>query len=192
MSRLYIVRHGNTFDKGDVVLRVGRKTDLPLSSSGIEQAKALNAHLADVKFDLAYSSDLKRTRQTIEIVMGHGNFIFSDALTEIDYGPDEGKPESDVVKRLGQAAIDLWNEKSIPPEGWLVEAEQIRADWVQFLARLPRNKNIIVLTSNGTARFLLDIVKNGQSAERKLRTGSYGVVNLSDTGPELESWNIRP
>ncbi|MBR9836035.1 MAG: histidine phosphatase family protein, partial [Alphaproteobacteria bacterium] len=26
---VYIVRHGNTFDKGDTVTRVGARTDLP-------------------------------------------------------------------------------------------------------------------------------------------------------------------
>ena len=40
MSRVYIVRHGNTFDRGDVILRVGGRTDIPLSTSGIDQAKA--------------------------------------------------------------------------------------------------------------------------------------------------------
>ena len=28
MTRLLIARHGNTFDKGDVLLRVGKRTDL--------------------------------------------------------------------------------------------------------------------------------------------------------------------
>ncbi|HAO37083.1 MAG TPA: histidine phosphatase family protein, partial [Hyphomonas sp.] len=38
MARLIIVRHGNTFDKGDTVTRVGGRTDLPLSASGLAQA----------------------------------------------------------------------------------------------------------------------------------------------------------
>ncbi|MFZ4686424.1 MAG: histidine phosphatase family protein [Hyphomonadaceae bacterium] len=37
-TRIFIVRHGNTFDKGDVVTRVGGRTDLPLSTSGSAQA----------------------------------------------------------------------------------------------------------------------------------------------------------
>ena len=41
---IYIVRHGNTFDKGDVVTRVGARTDLGLSSSGQTQAEALAIH----------------------------------------------------------------------------------------------------------------------------------------------------
>ena len=44
MTDIYIVRHGNTFDKGDVVTRVGARTDLPLSRSGFAQAEALGAN----------------------------------------------------------------------------------------------------------------------------------------------------
>jgi len=177
MSRVYIVRHGNTFDQGDVILRVGGRTDIPLSTSGIDQAKALKTHLSDISFAQIFSSDLKRTRQTTEIIRNNVNYTRLDMLSEVDFG---------------QTALDLWNSEAIPPQGWLVEPDQIRADWVAFLARLPRTHNILVVTSNGTARFLLDIVKNGGGAERKLRTGSYGIIALSDTGPELEGWNIRP
>ncbi|MEL6754250.1 MAG: histidine phosphatase family protein, partial [Pseudomonadota bacterium] len=46
MQTLYIVRHGNTFDTGDTVLRVGGRTDLPLSTSGEMQATALGIHFA--------------------------------------------------------------------------------------------------------------------------------------------------
>ena len=35
MARVIICRHGNTFDKGDLVRRVGARTDLALSKSGI-------------------------------------------------------------------------------------------------------------------------------------------------------------
>ena len=192
MSRVYIVSHGNTFDQRDVILRVGGRTDIPLSISGIDQAKALKTHLSDISFAQIFSSDLKRTRQTTEIITNNVNYTRLDMLSEVDYGPDEGKPEQDVIERIGQSALEKWNNHAIPPQGWLVEPDQIRADWVAFLARLPRMQNILVVTSNGTARFLLDVVKNGGEAERKLRTGSYGIIALSDTGPELEGWNIRP
>jgi len=48
--QLFIVRHGNTFDPGDTVTRVGARTDLPLSSSGRAQADALARHFAGMSF----------------------------------------------------------------------------------------------------------------------------------------------
>ena len=40
---LLLARHGNTFDKGDKVVWVGARTDLPLTAKGREQARALGA-----------------------------------------------------------------------------------------------------------------------------------------------------
>ena len=56
MARLFVVRHGNTFDTGDVVTRVGGRTDLPLSKSGKAQAEKLAAHFAGTRFAAALPS----------------------------------------------------------------------------------------------------------------------------------------
>ncbi|OZB12451.1 MAG: histidine phosphatase family protein, partial [Rhodobacterales bacterium 34-62-10] len=69
MARLFIVRHGNTFDKGDTVTRVGARTDLPLSVSGREQAQKLAAHFAGTRFSAALCSPLSRTRQTARAIL---------------------------------------------------------------------------------------------------------------------------
>ena len=78
MSRVYIVRHGNTFDQGDVILRVGGRTDIPLSTSGTDQAKALKAHFADISFTQIFSSNLKRTWQATEIIRNNVNYTRLD------------------------------------------------------------------------------------------------------------------
>ena len=64
MGRIIVCRHGNTFDKGDGVTRVGGRTDLPLSTSGEAQAAALAEHFAGTRFAAAYCSSLQRTRAT--------------------------------------------------------------------------------------------------------------------------------
>ena len=70
-ATLYIVRHGNTFDKGDTVTRVGGRTDLPLSVSGLKQAAALADHFEKhgLSFATASTSPLKRTRVTAETIL---------------------------------------------------------------------------------------------------------------------------
>ncbi len=192
MGRVFVVRHGNTFDKGDIIRRVGGKTDLPLSRSGIEQAKRLKTHFETVQFNAAFSSDLKRTRQTVEAILGGQSYEIAEMLTEIDYGPDEGKPEDEVINRLGQQALRDWDRHAVPPEGWHIDPQALRKDWVAFLASCSRSTDTLVVTSNGVARFVLDVVERNGSEDRKLRTGSYGIINLSDRGPKLEGWNIRP
>jgi len=193
MGRVFIVRHGNTFDRGDTILRVGGQTDLPLSSSGQKQAEALANEFSAHHFIKAYSSDLKRTRETATAILRDEAFEIAAFLTEIDYGPDEGRPESDVIARLGQEALRLWDQEAIPPKDWKVSPEQLREDWAEFLANCPPDGDTLVVTSNGVARFILDVVEVTETAPKKLRTGAYGVIEIAaGKQPQLLSWDVRP
>ena len=192
LGRVYIVRHGNTFDTGDVILRVGGKTDLPLSSSGLEQAKRLSRVFENVDFGSAYSSDLKRTKQTTEAILGQRPYNLADFLTEVDYGPDEGRPETEVIARIGTISLTEWDEKATPPQGWKVDIEGLRTAWQAFLASCDPVSNTLVVTSNGVARFLLDVVECDKTVPLKLRTGSYGIIDLTPKGPVLVEWDVRP
>ena len=55
MARVIICRHGNTFDKGDLVRRVGARTDLALSKSGIKQANFLAEQFSPLKSGYNFS-----------------------------------------------------------------------------------------------------------------------------------------
>lgn len=201
MSQLYIVRHGNTFDAGQTPTRVGARTDLDLSSSGKAQATALAKDFEDINFDAAICSPLCRTRQTASIILQPHKpappLLILPFLTEIDYGVDENKPEADVIARLGQAALDAWDADAIPPDGWHVDPKALIQDWKDVIARaasLPANANILIVTSNGIARFLLDAVDTlPPESARKLRTGAYGQISVTPDGASaLISWNVRP
>ena len=186
MKTLYVLRHGNTFDPGDTVRRVGRGTDLPLSASGRKQAEAL-ARALEGGVDAVVSSPLRRTRETAEALGLPARL--DDRLLEIDYGPDEGRPEAEVVARLGADAIAAWDADAIVPDGWVVDPDAIRRAWTALLAEVPDRTAIV--TSNGTARFLLDVCDH-DGAERKLRTGSYGIVTGEPGAWRITAWNRRP
>jgi len=155
-GKVYIVRHGNTFDKGDVVLRVGGRTDLPLSTSGQLQAERLGAAFKDLSFQHAYSSNLKRTRQTAKTILRQQPFQIAEFLKEIDYGPDEGKAETDVIARIGPEALRQWDENAVPPPDWVVAPEDLRSAWQAFLAQCVDHENTLVVTSNGRANYKLE------------------------------------
>lgn len=200
MPRLFVVRHGNTFDKGDIVTRVGGRTDLPLSASGRAQADALAAHFADTRFSAALASPLERTRATARAILSRRSdapaLLIRPFLREIDYGPDENQPEEAVAARLGEAALKAWDDYGTPPPGWLVDPAAIRAGWKTLLAdiaALPADANILTVTSNGTARFLPDIVnKKPATLDRKLKTGAWGEISISPEHSEITVWNVRP
>ena len=200
MARLFVVRHGNTFDAGDVVTRVGGRSDLSLSSSGRKQAEALAAHFAETRFTAALASPLERTRATARAILGTRTdapaLLIRSFLREIDYGPDENQPEETVVARLGDAALQAWDEDGTPPPGWLVDPEAIRAGWAALLkdiGTLADEANILVVTSNGTARFLPDVVDAAPDGlDRKLKTGAWGEIVVDRKSNVIADWNRRP
>ena len=69
----------------------------------------------------------------------------------------------------------------------------MKISWVSFFERLPLEKNILVVTSNGIARFVLMACDNEHSHELKLKTGAYGIVEIEQgCNPKILEWNIRP
>ncbi|MEM1105516.1 MAG: histidine phosphatase family protein [Pseudomonadota bacterium] len=206
VARLFIIRHGNTFDRGDTVLRVGGRTDLPLSQSGRAQAHDLARHFAKLRLGACrlLTSPLKRTLETAQAIadgLDAGprppqpplTLRIDPRLREIDYGPDEGKPEADVVARIGQAALDAWEARSAVPPGWRVDPDALTAMWRALLAEAAAAPEpMLVVTSNGIARFALGLVLRDAALGAKLRTGAYGAIDLSGPAPRLTEWDVRP
>jgi probable phosphoglycerate mutase len=195
--RIVLVRHGNTFSPGDVVTRVGARTDLPLVASGIEQAFALGVSLRreGIQFDRAFCSPLRRTRETAEALfeaLGYRPPLTeADALTEIDHGPDENQPEANVRARLGEAALRAWDEEAIPPPDWGIDPAAKGRAWSQFHAGAWAGEVRLVVTSNGAARFAL--TDYGRPPLPKLRTGALGrIVFDAQGGVTVEAWDVRP
>ncbi|MCK5386498.1 MAG: histidine phosphatase family protein [Gammaproteobacteria bacterium] len=199
MTYLYIVRHGNTFAKGESPRRVGSKTNIPLVESGFDQADSLGMHFFNKKinFSKVYSSPLLRAQQTTQKILQQLNSKIEieslDLLNEIDHGPDENKIESEVEARIGKHAIQEWDENAIVPDGWIVDYEQRIAGWKQFIEDHKKCGNILMVTSNGAARFLLQAYHLKEAHRNlKLRTGSYGCVAVTNECLSLKSWDIRP
>lgn len=90
MSKLYMVRHGQT--KWNADNRICGKTDLELTEVGLLQAQILAEKVSGLKVDLIVTSAMKRARKTGEIIGAPKNVpVLEDArLAEIDFGKYEG------------------------------------------------------------------------------------------------------
>jgi len=206
MTRLLIVRHGNTFGPNDTPTRLGGGTDLPLVETGLEQGASLGRYLKKHNLipNQIFSSNLKRTRRTAERAleaMGLEIPIEIDAaFNEIDYGPDENKTEKEVVARIGQDAIDRWNKDAVVPDGWKVDLDAIIQGWHRFAdkARAEHPNGIVMLvTSNGIARLAPHLTGDfdGFAAQNaiKISTGALCIFDSKDDGAwTITDWNIRP
>ncbi|MGC4252377.1 MAG: histidine phosphatase family protein [Sphingobium sp.] len=194
--RIFIVRHGNTFESGAPPCRIGAGTDIPLVATGQAQADRLGAWFAEQPFAIRhiFSGPLLRARETAERIgtaLGKPIAAFLPWLNEIDHGRDEGLPESEVLARIGAQAIEAWDEQAIAPPGWQVDAEERIAAWKTYFTDGEAGTDILV-TSNGAARFAL-VALGLPLASLKLRTGALGELLIEADGHvELQCWDYRP
>jgi len=99
VTTIFLARHGETdWNAQD---RWQGHADTPLNDRGREQARELAARLADVPFEAVYSSDLRRARETAEIVAdGREPAIqIEPALREIDVGSWQGLTNAEIGDR---------------------------------------------------------------------------------------------
>jgi probable phosphoglycerate mutase len=206
-TTLIIIRHGNTFNPGETPRRIGARTDIPLVPSGRKQAAQIGKYLRRNRLvpDIVYSSDLKRTQETAELALLEANINIGihklGIFNEIDYGPDENLPEEEVIARIGSQAIEDWNTSAKVPPGWNVIPQKIIANWQEFANELTRNysgKTVLVVTSNGIARFAPHILDEAgfenflSEYKLKISTGAICIFSNDGTRWSLEHWNLKP
>ncbi|EWM53492.1 histidine phosphatase family protein [Ruminococcus flavefaciens] len=89
--KIFSTRHGQTeYNNRDIILGV---TDIELDETGLRQAEALAARIADLSIiDLIIASPMKRAQKTANIVAERCglNVITDERLREWDYGEYEG------------------------------------------------------------------------------------------------------
>jgi len=187
VRRVVIARHGDTFAPGEPVLRIGTRTDLPLTRRGRQQGAALGAAFSALgwRFDRVLTGPLRRTRETAHAA-GWGAEV-AHWLAEIDHGPDEGRPEPEVAARIGEAALAAWERDAAPPPGWQVAADARLASWRGLLLAEGDGATLVV-TSAGAARFAPLALNQVPACGPKLRTGAFGVFENA----QLVAWNLRP
>jgi len=204
-TTLIIARHGNTFGPDDTPTRVGVHTDIPLVDSGKEQARMLGEYLKRNALapDVVYASALKRADQTAKLAleaMDSDVKVWTEAIfNEIDYGPDENKPELEVIARIGKDAIAAWNESAVVPPGWQVDPDAITKGWLEFGQRCVTThagQTLMVVTSNGVARFAPHLTGDFeafvQKHDIKLSTGALAVLEHDGKAWTAKSWNVKP
>lgn len=114
--KFYVIRHGETeFNYSD---RLTGQTDIPISEEGVRQIKAV---AQDIPKDIVaiYSSDLLRTKQTVEILNRNFNLpvLYDSRLRERSFGSLEGKAWTDFDVDGSIRAKDVSQKYDYRPYG---------------------------------------------------------------------------
>ena len=158
MSRLFLVRHGETALKSS--LRLWGHTDVELSELGIKQAEGLRDRLSSERIDLIYSSDLKRALLTAQTIASSHQveIVNCPELREFNYGKVEGLTFNEIDQLYPECSkylIDRSCELRFPEGESLFElAERVE----KITLRLRNHKteeNIVVVMHSGVLRVLI-------------------------------------
>ena len=113
MATLVLLRHGES--KWNLENRFTGWTDVDLTPKGIEEAKAAGQLMKaqGFRFDLAYTSCLKRANHTLALAlgeMGEENIpvVRSWKLNERHYGALQGLNKAETAKKYGEEHVHIW------------------------------------------------------------------------------------
>jgi 2,3-bisphosphoglycerate-dependent phosphoglycerate mutase len=121
MRKLVLLRHGeSTWNREN---RFTGWTDVDLSPKGIEEARAAGRQLTagDYRFDLAFTSVLKRAIRTLWIALDEADRMWlpvekSWRLNERHYGALQGLNKAEMAAKFGEKQVLLWRRSyDIPP-----------------------------------------------------------------------------
>jgi probable phosphoglycerate mutase len=184
-QHVWLVRHGET-----EWARLGRhtgRTDVPLTDTGREQARALGRRLAGAKFGLVFTSPLSRAAETARLAGFEGVAVVEPDLREWDYGALEGRLTTEI--RQDYPGWSIWTGPW--PEGETVEEVGARADRV--LARIHAADGDVLVFSHGhflrvlAARWLG--LPPASGALFALSTATISILGWDRENAAIETWN---
>jgi 2,3-bisphosphoglycerate-dependent phosphoglycerate mutase len=121
MFKLVLIRHGES--TWNLENRFTGWTDVPLTATGIEQAKASGRLLRQEgwEFDLCYTSVLKRATHTLWHCLDEMDrtwlpVVHSWRLNERHYGGLQGLNKAETAKKYGDEQVLVWRRSyDVPP-----------------------------------------------------------------------------
>jgi 2,3-bisphosphoglycerate-dependent phosphoglycerate mutase len=188
---LVLVRHGQS-EWNLKNLFTGWK-DVDLTDTGVAEARAAGKKLKtrNLKFDVAFTSDLKRAQRTLDLIleeMGQSGIPITrnQALNERDYGELVGLNKDDARKKWGDEQVLQWRRSYdvAPPGGESLKDTVARAlpYFVQeILPRVLRGERTLVSAHGNSLRALVMVLERLTPEgilKRELATGVPIVYRL--------------
>lgn len=108
LKEIYIIRHGET-ELNRLGIVQGRGVDSHLNDTGRAQAEAFYYHYQNIKFDKIYTSELKRTHQTVKHFIDLGlPWQKLGGLDELAWGLWEGQPNTEEARTAFREVTEKW------------------------------------------------------------------------------------
>lgn len=196
--KVIFARHGNTFQKEQTPVFIGKEQDLALTEEGLEQARrlAVALKLGGNPPARIICSQLQRTQDFGKKIneLFHVNLEIDERLNEISYGQWAGLSRAEVVTKFGLPKVAAWEEELLIPAdaGFLPSANVLESEAQSILESIKSTSldAILCVSSNARLAFIYRAIV-GQNNGR-MRTGHYGIIENSSGDWEVKCWNVDP
>jgi 2,3-bisphosphoglycerate-dependent phosphoglycerate mutase len=191
MATLVLLRHGES--TWNLENRFTGWVDVPLSPRGEEEARQAGQALTGYRFDLCYTSKLKRAQETLRIVLDvlgeSGLPVEQDqALNERHYGDLQGLNKAETAKQYGDEQVHIWRRSyDIPPPNGESLKDTAARTLPYYESRiapdLRAGKNVLVVAHGNSLRSIvmaLDHLTPDQVVALNLATGVPLVYEFDD------------
>lgn len=207
MSILILIRHGES--QWNLENRFTGWVDVPLSPKGTEEARTAADKLKSYKFDIAFTSVLKRAKDTLDIILKATNqtavpIEYDAALNERHYGALQGLNKAETAKKYGEEQVHIWrrsydvpppkDKTELNPEGISESLKDTAARTLPYWEKkifpeILAGKNVIVAAHGNSLRSIvmhLDGLTKEQVLELNIPTGKPLLYVFDDKGKVLE------
>lgn len=191
MSKLVLVRHGES--TWNAIGAWTGITDISLDEKGKILAQKDGEFLKDIKFQIAFTSKLRRAKQSLDEIikiLGAIPTIEDEALNERDYGDLTGKNKLEVKKAYGEEQYLKWRrgwDYPIPNGETLKNVYERVVPYYKekILPELLSGKNVIIVAHGNSLRALIKYLENIADEDipyLELETGEIYIFSLDKDG----------
>lgn len=203
MAILCLIRHGESLWNEEN--RFTGWVDVPLTDKGRKQAQDAAELIKSkgIKFDVAYTSQLSRAIETLDIIedyLGYNIPIIKDFhLNERNYGDLQGLNKQRTAEIYGSEQVHIWRRSYDvrPPNGESLEDTQKRT--VPFfehaiLTDLKEGRNVLVVAHGNSIRSIimyLDMLSKDQVVSLEIAEGLPIIYEYNEaTGKFVDKYII--
>lgn len=185
MTRIGFIRHGSTAWNKE--RRAQGNTDIPLDEDGLLQASMLAARLSNEEWDVIYSSDLLRAKQTANIIgekLQNIPIHYEMRLREASGGQIEGTTEKERIEKWGPN----WRELDLGIE----KAESVINRGLPLIEEISNrhvSKNILIVSHGAFIKHLLKVLVPYINLEQSLNNTSMTKLVKIEQGWNCELYN---
>ena len=175
MKNILLIRHGQS-EWNKLNLFTGFK-NIELSEQGIEEANKAGQNFKnlDIKFDIVFTSELKRAQETAKIILQNldqwdylnnkRKIISNINLNERDYGDLTGLNKKETAEKFGEDQVHKWRRgySDQPPNGESLEDVVTRVtkyfeETIKPAIQIDGNDNILIAAHGNSLRALLIVM----------------------------------